>query len=149
MGFARGGKYRARPMDVNELVRESASLFGRTKKGLRIHMKCEKGAVVVNADPNQIEQVLLNMLINAWQAMPDGGDIFLETGIIIPDKQFLDRHGAEPGPYVRIRISDTGVGMDRALENGSSIHFSHQGKGSGDGFGGWLQLTGSSRIMAA
>ena len=136
LGFARGGKYRARPMDVNQLARETASLFGRTKKGLRIHMKCAKGIVVVNADPNQMEQVLLNMLINAWQAMPDGGDISLETGILIPDKQFLDRHGVEPGPYVRIRISDTGVGMDRAIRKRIfDPFFTTKERGRGTGLG--------------
>lgn len=115
LGFARGGKYQVRPIDMNELVRESATLFGRTKKSIRVHLKLGKGSMVVNADGSQMEQVLLNLFINAWQAMPDGGDIFLETGNAVSDDGLFELHGAETESYVKIGVRDTGVGMKKAI----------------------------------
>ncbi len=74
LGFARGGKYEVKPIDMNELVLSSSAMFGRTKKEIQIHTKCQASPLVVEADRGQIEQVLLNMYVNAWQAMPpDGG----------------------------------------------------------------------------
>ncbi len=83
LGFARGGKYEIMPIDMNELVLSSAAMFGRTKKEIQIHTdKCQKTSLVVEADRGQIEQVLLNLYVNAWQAMSsDGGDLYLETKI--------------------------------------------------------------------
>ena len=67
LGFARGGKYEVRPIDINELLLESATMFGRTKKEITIHTKLRNQPPVVAADPRQIEQVFLNLYINAWQ----------------------------------------------------------------------------------
>jgi len=73
LGFARGGKYETMPVDLNGLVVDSAAMFGRTRKEIQIHTECRQSPLVVEADRRQIEQVLLNMYVNAWQAMPDGG----------------------------------------------------------------------------
>jgi len=73
LGFARGGKYEVKPTDINDLVVDSSSMFDRTKKEIRIHAKLHDSPLVVEVDRRQLEQVLLNMYINAWQAMPDGG----------------------------------------------------------------------------
>ena len=68
---------------------------------------------MVEADRGQIEQVLLNMYINSWQAMPpEGGDLYLETQIVTLDTAFCKPHQTEPGRYVKISIMDTGAGMD-------------------------------------
>ncbi|MBC2710153.1 MAG: PAS domain S-box protein [Desulfosarcina sp.] len=80
LGFARGGKYEVRPIDINELLHESATMFGRTKKEIRIHAKLQNLSPVVAADRRQLEQVLLNLYVNAWQAMPDGGDLWHRHG---------------------------------------------------------------------
>ena len=114
LGLARGGKYQVSPMDINQLVRKSATLFGRTKKDLWIHFALEEGPAVVDADRSQMEQVLLNLLINAWQAMPNGGKIFLDTDIVVLDEGFCNLHRIKPGPYVRVRVRDEGVGLDQA-----------------------------------
>lgn len=73
LGIARGGKYEVKPTDINELVRNCVNMFGRTKKELRIHAKFHKPPPVVDVDFRQIEQVMLNLYVNAWQAMPAGG----------------------------------------------------------------------------
>jgi len=80
LGFARGGKYEVKPIDINDLVLGSSAMFGRTKKEIQIHTKCQKSQFVVEADRGQINQVLLNMYLNAWQAMPpEGGDLYLDN----------------------------------------------------------------------
>lgn len=75
LGFARGGKYEVGPIDINAVVLDSGAMFGRTKKEIRIHTHIFPDPIVVEADRRQIEQVLLNLYVNAWQAMPGGGEI--------------------------------------------------------------------------
>jgi PAS domain S-box-containing protein len=115
LGFAKGGKYEVKPIDMNELVLSSSAMFGRTKKEIRIHTTCKASPLVVEADRGQIEQVLLNMYINAWQAMPlGGGDLSLETNIVALDEVYCKSNKIEPGRYVNVSIKDTGAGMDEA-----------------------------------
>ncbi|MFH1982500.1 MAG: PAS domain S-box protein [Pseudomonadota bacterium] len=116
LGFARGGKYTVKPVDMNELVHGSSAMFSRTKKEVRIHTKCQAFPLVVEADRGQIEQVLLNMYINAWQAMPPvGGELYLETMIVTLDEAYCKPHQATPGRYVKVSITDTGAGMSEAV----------------------------------
>ena len=112
LGFARGGKYEVRPMAINDLVQKSADMFGRTKRQIRICCCLQKRDLVVAADYGQIEQVLLNIFVNAWQAMPGGGELRLETGAVVLDAAFCRPYGIKTGRYVRISVSDTGHGMD-------------------------------------
>jgi PAS domain S-box-containing protein len=115
LGFARGGKYEVKPVDMNQLVLNSSTMFGRTKKEIRIHAKCQQSSPAVAADRGQIEQVLLNMYVNAWQAMPpEGGDLYLETKTVTLDAASCKPHRTKPGRYVKVSITDTGAGMDEA-----------------------------------
>lgn len=75
LGIARGGKYEVRPTDINELILKTADMFGRTKKEIIIETKLHNAKIVVEVDRSQIEQVLLNLYVNAWHAMPDGGTL--------------------------------------------------------------------------
>ena len=117
LGFARGGKYMVRPLDFNEVVTSTARMFQRTRKEISIHEKTENGIWTVMADRSQIEQVLLNLYINAWQAMPDGGNIYLETKNVVLDAAFARGFEIRPGRYVRISVSDTGTGIDPAIQS--------------------------------
>jgi PAS domain S-box-containing protein len=115
LGFARGGKYEVSAVDINKLVLDSSAMFGRTKKEIQIHTKCQRQPIVVEADKGQLEQVLLNMYVNAWQAMPPvGGELYLETKIVTLDEAYCRPHQARPGCYVKVSITDTGAGMDEA-----------------------------------
>ncbi|MDD5169401.1 MAG: PAS domain S-box protein, partial [Syntrophales bacterium] len=112
LGFARGGKYEIKPTDLNDIIEKTSSLFGRTKKEIRIEKKYETAIWSADVDRGQIEQVLLNLYVNAWQAMPGGGNLLLETANLQLSSQNAETFDAKPGRYVRISITDTGVGMD-------------------------------------
>ena len=113
LGLARGGKYEVKPIDINELLQSSAAIFGRTRKDIQIHSKTIPSSLVVEADKRQIEQVFLNIFVNSIQAMPDGGQIYLETLTLSLNDAFCRPYAAIPGRYAKISIEDTGVGMNK------------------------------------
>ncbi len=114
LGFARGGRYEVKPTDLNDLVKRGSRMFGRTKKEIKIHRKYQKDIWAVEVDQGQIEQVLLNLYVNAWQAMPGGGELYIQTENTTLDDDYVKPYGANPGKYAKISITDTGVGMDEA-----------------------------------
>lgn len=135
LGFARGGQYEVKPTDINELISKTANLFGRTKKEIIIHQKYEKNICTVEVDRTQIEQVLLNLYVNAWQAMPHGGHIYMETENITINR-FNPALNLKAGNYVKIKIADTGVGMDEETrQRVFEPFFSTKEKGRGIGLG--------------
>ncbi len=90
----------------------------------------------VLADPGQIEQVLVNLAINARDAMPGGGTLSIDTADVAVDADYLSDEGLEPGPYVRLRVSDNGTGMDEAtLAHVFEPFFSTKPRGEGSGLG--------------
>ena len=136
LGAARGGKYEVKPTNLNELLQNSLAMFGRTKKEIRIHEKYQAEIWTVEVDRGQIDQVILNLLVNAWQSMPGGGDIYVETSNTTLDKNYTLPYGLKPGDYVRIAITDTGVGMDEdVLERIFDPFFTTKQKGRGTGLG--------------
>jgi two-component system cell cycle sensor histidine kinase/response regulator CckA len=114
LGFAKGGKYQVQPINPNEVLEKTSSMFGRTKKEIRIHLKLRQEVWRVEADQGQVEQVLLNLYVNAWQAMPGGGNLYLETENVTFEESPLKPYNLRPGRYVKISVRDTGVGMDEA-----------------------------------
>jgi len=81
LGFARRGKFEVKPTDLNELLGKTTELFARTKREIKVHAKYQENLWVVEVDQSQFDQVILNILINAWQAMPAGGDVFIQRKI--------------------------------------------------------------------
>ncbi len=114
LAFAMGGKYEVKTTDLNELIRKSSLMFGRTKKEIMIHFELEKEIWPVDVDQGQIEQALLNLFVNAWQAMPDGGDLYITTENITLDTGSAQKMGTKLGSYVKTSVRDTGTGMDEA-----------------------------------
>ncbi|HPC02358.1 MAG TPA: PAS domain S-box protein [Syntrophales bacterium] len=112
LGFAREGRYAVKSSDMNEILRATASLFGRTKKEVSINGNFEKDLWKVEVDPGQMEQVFMSLFVNAWQAMPGGGTIALETANVVLGRKEVDPWGMKAGRYVRISVADTGTGMD-------------------------------------
>ena len=136
LGFARGGKYEVQVLDLNEVVEKTTSVFSQTKKEIVIHREWAPHLWPVKGDPGQIEQALLNLYVNAWQAMPGGGDLYVKTENVLLDRTRLRNYTIEPGRYVQVSVRDTGVGMD--LETQERIFepfFTTRGVGKGTGLG--------------
>jgi PAS domain S-box-containing protein len=114
LGFARRGRYNVKPTDLNELVERTCSMFGRTRKEITIHKKLQEDIWTVEVDQGQIEQTLLNLYLNAGQAMPGGGDLYVETKNTTLDKKYAKPYRIKPGKYLKVSVTDTGFGMDEA-----------------------------------
>lgn len=112
LGFARGGKYDVKPVDLNDLVFRSTQMFGRTRKDIRISCSYQQDIWSADADRGQIEQVLLNLFLNASEAMPRGGDLHLETENVSLTERYAESFNVESGNFVKITVADTGKGMD-------------------------------------
>jgi PAS domain S-box-containing protein len=136
LGFARAGGYEIRPADMNEIVRETSAMFHRTRKELTIREKYEKRLRVVEVDRGQIEQVLLNLYLNAWHAMPAGGEIRLTTSNVVIDPNFAAPRDIPPGEYVRVTVADTGTGIEEeTMKRIFDPFFTTKEMGRGTGLG--------------
>lgn len=136
LGFARGGKYEVKTLNVNSLIHRASETIGRTKKEITIHHNLADNLWLTDVDPGQIDQVLLNLYVNAWQAMPGGGDLYLATSnVTLEEKTFKD-YGGKKGCYVKISVTDTGVGMDeKTKERIFEPFFTTKEMGRGAGLG--------------
>ncbi|MBT3257899.1 MAG: response regulator [Deltaproteobacteria bacterium] len=112
LGFARKGKYEVKLINLNEVIEQNCTMFGRTKKEVTIHRKFQQDIWAVKGDMGQIGQVLMNLYLNAWDAMPRGGNLYLMTENVILDEDFGGRHQLASGNYVKLSVTDTGVGID-------------------------------------
>jgi two-component system cell cycle sensor histidine kinase/response regulator CckA len=136
LGFARGGKFEVRPTNLNELIHRTSEMFGRTKKEITISLNLQKDIWTVDVDRGQIEQVLLNFYVNSWQAMPEGGNLHLQTANEVLDNSYIQAFSVIPGKYVKFSIADTGVGMDpNTQKRVFEPFFTTKEKGRGTGLG--------------
>ncbi len=136
LGLAKGGKYEVKNYDINKILADSAEMFGRTRKQVRVHKDLYPQPLVVALDKAQIQQVFLNIFVNAWQAMPEGGDIFVVSTRIILDEREARIYQFAPGRYAKISITDTGEGMDEAIRQRIfDPFFTTKDKGRGTGLG--------------
>jgi PAS domain S-box-containing protein len=116
LGFARDGKYNVKSTNMNEISRDTIRMFWRTKKEISICEEYEEGIWTVEVDQGQLQQVLLNIFVNAGHAMPGGGNLTLVTKNVILSAHEAKVFGLPPARYVRISISDTGVGIDEGTQ---------------------------------
>ncbi len=135
-GFARGGKYEVRPADLNNIVKRSSEMFGQTRKEINIHTEYQEKVWTVEADHGQVEQALLNLYVNAWQAMPGGGDMYIQTENVILTDFYVKPYDTVPGKYVKVSVSDTGEGMDKIIiQRIFDPFFTTRDSGKGTGLG--------------
>ncbi len=136
LGIARSGKYHSRVIDLNQLIQSNIDMFGRTKKEIQIVSNLSQKPCVVEVDQGQMDQVLLNLFVNAWQAMPNGGQLRV-TSEIMNLKEYQARPtGLSAGNYVKIAVSDTGLGIDKMIiERIFDPFFTTKDKNLGTGLG--------------
>ena len=159
LAFARGGKYEVRSTDVNRLLESALEMFIRTRKRVAVHRQFEDGLWRIPCDQAQIEQVMLNLWVNAADAMPNGGDLYLKTANAVISRRQLKPYEVQPGRYVKITVSDTGHGMDSQIRARVFEPFfttKEMGKGTGLGLasaygivknhGGFIDLASSPGV---
>ncbi len=136
LGFARGGRYEVSPTYLNNIIEKTVDTFSRTRRDIVIYEDYEKEPWTSEVDRIQMEQVVLNMLINAGEAMPDGGTLYIESkNVELFDKIAL-QYDLQPGRYVKFSIRDTGKGMDnKALERVFDPFYTTKEMGKGAGLG--------------
>jgi PAS domain S-box-containing protein len=117
LGFARKGKYTPKPTNLNDIVEKSTRMFTRTRKEITVIKRTEEIIWNVEIDRGQIEQVLINLYLNAWHAMPDGGDLFIQTENVVLSIEYCQPYEIPGGPYVKISVTDTGIGMNQKTMN--------------------------------
>jgi two-component system cell cycle sensor histidine kinase/response regulator CckA len=138
LAFSRKQVLRPRVVDVSEVLRGMAPMMRRLI-GEHIELRVWSGRDVglIKADPNQLEQVILNLVVNSRDAMRDGGRLTLETGSEFLDGRHVESHvEPKPGHYVMIAVSDTGVGMSDVTKSRIfEPFFTTKGPGEGTGLG--------------
>jgi two-component system cell cycle sensor histidine kinase/response regulator CckA len=144
LAFRRASDFETQPVNLNTLVEATADMFGRTRQDLVLQKEFSQKLPAVDVDSGQIQQVLMNLLINAWQAMPQGGTITLQTRAVQLTDWFDPAWDLEPGPYVCLSVTDTGVGMDEeTVKHLFKPFFTTKEPGQGSGLG----LASAYRIM--
>ncbi len=134
--FARSAHSEIQPLDLNGLVAATAGMFARTHPDLAIVSELSRDLPAVAGDPGQLQQVLMNLLINAWQAMPGGGQITLSTRVVTLEDWQDPAWELKPGPYVELSVRDTGSGMDEeTLDCLFEPFFTTKAPGQGTGLG--------------
>jgi PAS domain S-box-containing protein len=138
LAFSRRQPLDPRPLDPNKLIADMSDLFHRTLgEAISVETVFAAGLWRVEADANQLESALLNLAVNARDAMPDGGKLTIETANARIDEGYAATHvEVSPGQYVVICVSDTGVGMDKAtLSRVFEPFFTTKEPGKGTGLG--------------
>jgi len=117
LAFSRKQILEKKVISVNTIIRNFQKILGKmVGEDIVITTHLSAKSCTVEADPGQIEQIIMNLIVNARDAMPDGGEIIIETDEIQIDESYLDKHKEfKPGKYVLLAISDTGEGMDEDI----------------------------------
>jgi PAS domain S-box-containing protein len=134
LAFARAEVVQARAVDLNRVVADIEQLLHRTLgDDVQLTTRYARGVVPVYIDPGQLEQVLVNLAVNARDAMPGGGELTIETGTEVVDEYHT---GQRPGRHARLRVTDTGAGMSKAtVDRAFEPFFTTKPKGQGTGLG--------------
>ncbi len=116
LGYARKGQYEVKPINLNEVVQQTSQTIGRTRRDTEIHLEFAENLYAIEADQGQIEQVLLNLYVNATDAMSGGGDLTLKTSNVTHEDMIGRTYDPKPGRYVLLTVTDTGMGMDKGTQ---------------------------------
>ena len=114
LGYARKGRYEVKSLDLNRVVEETSEIFGKAKMGVTIHKELADGLFATEADESQLKQILLDLYLNAAEAMLDSGDFIVKTSNVTHEDMKDKEYDPKPGNYVLLTVTDTGVGMDKS-----------------------------------
>ena len=138
LAFSRQQQLARRPTSLNDLLTNLHPMLDRLLgEDIRLTLALAPNLALAHADPGQLEQVVMNLVINARDAMPRGGTISLQTGSLTVDKEAASRIvEAEPGDYIALDVCDTGVGMEpEVMARIFEPFFTTKAKGKGTGLG--------------
>ncbi len=138
LAFSRKQVFEANVVDVNDVIEELQPLLARLlREDIELSIHLDPGEKKIKADPTQIEMMLINLSINAVDAMPEGGKLFIETQFVEIEERMIKPHFIlEPGDYVQISVSDTGTGMDDGIvDKIFDPFFTTKERGKGTGLG--------------
>jgi PAS domain S-box-containing protein len=136
--FSRKQRVEAQPVDLTRVVSDAQRMLQRlVGEDIELDFKCDPKLGTTVADPGQMQQVIMNLVVNARDAMPHGGSIFLETANVEMDGDDAEyRCEARPGSYVMLAVSDTGIGMTEEVKNRVfEPFFTTKPRGMGTGLG--------------
>ena len=138
LAFSRKQLIQPKILNINQVVHNTEKMFKRIiGEDIQVVLHLKPDVHNIKIDPGQLDQVIMNLIVNARDAMPNGGILTIETDNVVIDQSFVQTHlGATPGLYVRLTISDTGIGMDE--ETQSHIFepfFTTKGRDKGTGLG--------------
>jgi len=136
--FSRKVESKFRPMDLNKETVQVSQMLERTiPKMISVELRLAENLKIINADSAQIEQIMMNLGVNARDAMPNGGRLLFETENVILDEEYCKTYlGLRPGQYVKLSISDTGQGMDKeTLRHIFEPFYTTKATGKGTGLG--------------
>jgi PAS domain S-box-containing protein len=136
LGFARGARFTLEPSDLNRVVQDAVSLFRERHREARLDCRLQADLWPVVMDCGQIGDVLRNLLANAQESMPDGGNVVVATANVTLCADEAGPRELAPGRYARVAVSDTGIGMDEATRGRVFEPFfttRHMGNGAGLG----------------
>lgn len=136
LGYARGGQAEICEINLNRLVKDTLEMFGHAQRQVTIQTQLSPDVPGVRGDRTQIEQVLLNLIINAVHAMPSGGHLFIETHATTLSPKENRPYEIIPGPYAMLSVRDTGHGMDPETQKRIfDPFFTTKAQGQGTGLG--------------
>ena len=115
LGFAKSGKYTSGPLNLNEIIRVNLEMFRRTRKDIKLITRYEPHIWNVTADRSQMEHIVMNLLLNASDAMPGNGTIHVESRNIVLHKTQIRLNKTVYGKFVKISIEDEGEGIDKEV----------------------------------
>jgi two-component system cell cycle sensor histidine kinase/response regulator CckA len=111
LGYAREGRYELMPLNLNQLVEETSETIARTRKDIIVHLDLAADLALLTADRGQIEQVLLNLYVNASDAMPTGGNLYIKTAKATHADMQAHPYTPKPGKYTLLIVTDSGIGI--------------------------------------
>jgi PAS domain S-box-containing protein len=138
LAFSRRQMLKPKVIDINQTVDEVGMMLKRLiGEDVNLATNLAENLGRVEADPGQLTQVIMNLAVNARDAMPNGGQLTIETANVFLDREYAARHaGTQPGSYVMLAVSDNGTGMsDETLQNIFEPFYTTKATGKGTGLG--------------